>query len=194
MPLTVILNLFIITVSYTHLRLALPFSTAGAVRFKNQAQFNPLKFIASITEKLKIYENTFIREIQNGTAIYDYGNITADKIVVASHFPFINKHGSYFLKLYQHRSYVIALKNAAELNGMYVDEDKKGLSFRNYGDYLILGGGSHRTGKDGGNWNELRKFAQKYYPKSVEKYSWSAQDLSLIHIFFFNHLKIKSAV
>lgn len=157
-------------------RLALPFSTAGAVRFKNQAQFNPLKFIASITEKLKIYENTFIREIQNGTAIYDYGNITADKIVVASHFPFINKHGSYFLKLYQHRSYVIALKNAAELNGMYVDEDKKGLSFRNYGDYLILGGGSHRTGKDGGNWNELRKFAQKYYPKSVEKYSWSAQD------------------
>lgn len=67
----------------------------------------------------------------------------------------LNKHGSYFLKLYQHRSYVLALKDAHTVDGMYVDADKKGLSFRDYGEYLLLGGGSHRTGKKGAtgmNW------------------------------------------
>mgnify|MGYP006922543572 CR=1 FL=1 len=32
-------------------------------------------------------------------------------------------------------------------HGMYLDEDEKGLSFRNYRGMLLLGGGSHRTGK-----------------------------------------------
>ena len=38
--------------------------------------------------------------------------MAAKAVIVATHFPFLNKHGSYFLKLYQHRSYVIALENA----------------------------------------------------------------------------------
>lgn len=68
-------------------------------------------------------------------------------MIVATHFPFLNKHGSYFLKLYQHRSYVLALDHAQNVQGMYVDACKTGLSFRNYGEYLLLGGGGHRTGK-----------------------------------------------
>ena len=88
----------------------------------------------------------------------------------------INKHGSYFLKLYQHRSYVIALKNAAALNGMYVDESDKGLSFRQYGDLLLLGGGGHRTGKQGGCWQELERFAKKCYPHSEIVEKWATQD------------------
>ena len=95
---------------------------------------------------------------------------------MATHFPFINKHGSFFLKLYQHRSYVLALENAQDVGGMYVDESKTGLSFRNYGKYLLLGGGGHRTGKKGGNWTELRYFAEQYYPTAREHCYWAAQD------------------
>ena len=98
------------------------------------------------------------------------------KIIVTTHFPILNKHGSYFLKLYQHRSYVLALKGAQHLDGMYVDEDKKGLSFRTYGDLLLLGGGSHRTGKKGGNWHELEEFARKYYPSARVVSKWATQD------------------
>lgn len=154
----------------------IPIKTAGAVCFPHQAQFNPLQFFSQISKNLKISENTFVREMQGNTAVTDYGKIYADKVIVTTHFPFINKHGSYFLKLYQHRSYVIALGNAPDVDGMYVDEDKKGLSFRNYGDYLLLGGGSHKTGKDGGNWAELREFAKAYYPESTEKFFWATQD------------------
>lgn len=156
--------------------LPLPIKPNGSVIFKNQAQFHPIKFLSAVADGLNIYENTFVRELIGTKAVTNRGNINAQKVIVTTHFPFINKHGSYFLKLYQHRSYVIALENSQEAGGMYVDENDAGLSFRNHGSLLLLGGGGHKTGKDGGNWNELRAFAKKHYPDSAEKYYWSAQD------------------
>lgn len=156
--------------------LPLPFRVAGAVKFKNQGQFNPLKFIASIARGLRIYEHTKVRELIGTKAVTEHGEIAADKIIVTTHFPFINKHGSYFLKMYQHRSYVIALENAPDVHGMYVDEAQKGMSFRNYENLLLIGGGDHRTGKKGGAWQELEEFARKYYPNAREKYRWATQD------------------
>lgn len=156
--------------------LPLPLPTAGAVRFPRQAQFHPLKFIEKIAPGLPVFENSFVREMRNNTAVTDHGHICADAVIVATHFPIINKHGSYFLKLYQHRSYVTALEHAQDVQGMYVDDGLKGLSFRNYGDILLLGGGGHRTGKTGGNWEELRSFAQLHYPGAKEICHWAAQD------------------
>lgn len=157
-------------------KLPLPLVVAGAVRFENQAQFHPLKFIFAIAQGLQIFENTKVLELKPDQALTANGTITAEKMIVATHFPFLNKHGSYFLKLYQHRSYVLALKNAQNVEGMYVDASKTGMSFRNYGDLLLLGGGSHRTGKAGGNWNELTDFARRSYPASQEAYRWATQD------------------
>ncbi len=156
--------------------LPLPFSVAGSVRLPGQAQFHPLKFLASISRDLPIYEHTQVTELAPHVAKTDRGTIRADKMIVATHFPLLNKHGSYFLKLYQHRSYVLALKDAPVLDGMYVDQDKKGLSFRSYGDHLLLGGGSHRTGKTGGNWAELEQFASSHYPKAHIVSQWATQD------------------
>lgn len=156
--------------------LPLPFPTAGAVMFPHQAQFHPLKFLAAIAEGMPIYENTFVKQLQGNTAITDTAEITADQVIVATHFPFWNRHGSYFLKLYQHRSYVLALEHAQNVNGMYVDASKTGLSFRNEKSYLLLGGGGHRTGKTGGNWTALRHFVKQYYPQAKECCAWAAQD------------------
>lgn len=154
----------------------LPFKTAGAVKFPNQAQIDPLKFAAGIAAGLNIFEHTPVRELIGTTAVTDHGKISAKKIIVATHFPFLNKHGSYFLKMYQHRSCVIALENAPQIDGIYVDESKKGMSFRSYGDLLLVGGGGHRTGKKGGGFAELEDFATRNFPKSKIKYRWAAQD------------------
>jgi Glycine/D-amino acid oxidases (deaminating) len=156
--------------------LPLPFSIAGAVKFSNQAQFNPLKFVSGIVKGLSIYEHTAVRELIGTTVVTDRGKITADKIIVATHFPFLNKHGCYFLKMYQHRSYVLALENASNVEGMYVDEAQKGMSFRNYEDFLLIGGGDHRTGKKGGNFKELEDFANRHYPNAKIRYRWATQD------------------
>lgn len=155
---------------------ALPFSTAGAVKFPKQAQFHPMKFLYGIAEKLPIYEHTCVRELKVNVAVTDHGRITADNIIVATHFPFLNKHGMYFLKLYQHRSYCLALKNAPDVNGMYVDAAMNGLSFRNAGDYLLLGGGGHRTGKKGGSYAALTAAADQYYPDAKQVARWATQD------------------
>ena len=154
----------------------LPFPTAGAVRFPGQAQFDPLRFAAAIAQGLKIYEHTPVLELAPYTAVTPQGTIRAEKIVVCTHFPFLNKHGSYFLKMYQRRSYVLALEGAADVDGMYVDEAEKGMSFRSFDNLLLVGGGGQRTGKKGGNWQELREFAHKHYPNAVERYHWAAQD------------------
>ncbi|MDP4117698.1 MAG: FAD-dependent oxidoreductase, partial [Bacillota bacterium] len=127
---------------------------------------------------LNIYENSFITsiDIKKGVAQCNNIKITADKIIVATHFPFINTHGSYFLKMYQHRSYVIALENAPNIDGMYLEEKMDGLSFRNYENLLLIGGGDHRTGKSGGNFAVLREFAKNAYPNAHEKFCWATQD------------------
>ncbi|MBQ7986669.1 MAG: FAD-binding oxidoreductase, partial [Clostridia bacterium] len=171
----------------------LPFKTKGAICFAGQAQFNPLKFIKEISKDLNIYEHSFINEIGPCYAKSNGHKITFKKAIICTHFPFINKHGSYFLKLYQHRSYVSAFENAGNINGMYVDEDQKGLSFRQYNGLLLLGGGSHRTGKDGGSWQELDRMAKRYYPEADLKYQWSTQDcMSLDHIPYIGQYSAKT--
>ncbi|WP_251318757.1 FAD-dependent oxidoreductase [Flintibacter muris] len=154
----------------------LPFHVAGAVKFKRQAQFHPLKFISAIAKDLRIYEHTKVLELGPGKAVTNGGTVSAEKIIVTTHFPLLNKHGGYFLKLYQHRSYVLALTNASNVDGMYLDEDEKGLSFRSCGNLMLLGGGSHRTGKPGGGWKELEAFAQAHYPNAQVTARWAAQD------------------
>lgn len=154
----------------------LPFSVAGAVRVKSQAQFHPLKFLYTLAKDLPIYEHTKVTNLMPHKAVTNHGVITFLKLIVATHFPIYNKHGAYFLKLYQHRSYVLALEGAPLLDGMWVDESDTGLSFRTYGNLLLLGGGGHRTGKTGGCWQELEAFAKKYYPRAKVTAKWATQD------------------
>lgn len=156
--------------------LPLPFHTVGAVKFRHQAQFHPLEFAAHIARDLPIYENTPVRAMEGTTAITDHGRIQAEKVIVATHFPFLNRHGSYFLKLYQHRSYVLALENANFPGGMYIGSEENSLSLRAYGNQLLLGGGGHRTGKQGGGWKELSAFAARAYPQAQEIARWATQD------------------
>ncbi|WP_415341154.1 FAD-dependent oxidoreductase [Clostridium perfringens] len=160
----------------------LPFKIKGALKFNNQAQFNPLKFLRGISNELVIYENTRALEIKENLVVTSGGNIAANNIVVATHYPIMNAPGYYFMKMHQERSYVLALENTSEIDGMYIDLNKEGYSFRTYNNLLLLGGISHRTGEneEGGSYDELRKVAKRLYPKAKEKYYWSAQDCMTI--------------
>lgn len=155
---------------------ALPFQVAGAVKVTGQGQIHPLEFLYRLAKDLNIKENTKLIQFLPQRAQTNRGTIRFKKAIIATHFPMLNKHGLYFLKLYQHRSYVLALKNAQGVDGMYVDADLKGLSFRNYGDLLLLGGGSHRTGKQGGGYAELNTVADRYYPKATVQTRFATQD------------------
>lgn len=154
----------------------LPFPVTGALKLPDQGQLHPLKLAACLAKDLMIHENTKALAFAGNQVQTSKGTITAEKIIVATHFPMLNKHGAFFLKLYQQRSYVIALDNAQHLEGMYLDCADNGLSLRSAGRWLLLGGGGHRTGKQGLNWKLPEEAAQRYYPKAQIVARWATQD------------------
>ena len=156
--------------------LPLPFPVTGAIGFSGQAQFHPLKLAAHIAKGLQIFENTKALAFLGNQVQTPKGTISAENIIVATHFPMLNKHGAYFLKLYQQRSYVIALENAPGIEGMYLDCAENGLSIRSAGQWLLLGGGGHRTGKEGLGWRLPELAAEKFYPKAQIAARWATQD------------------
>lgn len=161
----------------------LPIPVAGVTRFACQARFHPLKFLAGIVDDVEVYEQTRVLRVAGSRVETDKGIVTASHVVFATHYPFMNVPGYYFARMRQERSYVIALKGAKRLEGMYLGVDPGGLSFRSCGNLLLLGGGSHRTGvrpadRDGRGcrYGMLRGISQEMYSECWEVYRWSAQD------------------
>ncbi len=159
-------------------QLEIPVSCAGGILFPKQAEFHPLKFISELAKSLTIYENTMVIEAENHLVKTSCGSVSADNIIFATHYPIVNFPGMYFTRMHQERSYVLALKNAGKLNGMYIGDGIDTLSFRQYEQYILLGGQMHRTGEkpEGGCYERLKEAAGQLYPESQTVACWSAQD------------------
>ena len=156
----------------------LPFAVAGAVGFRNQAQFCAMDFVCHIRKELEILEHTMVTKVC-GKKVYTKDAVyTADNIVVATHYPMRNVPGFYFLREHQERSYVLELSGCEKINGMYYGIDEDGHSFRQAGEHILLGGGSGRTGEHvcGVAFHELEMAAEKYYPDCKVESRWAAQD------------------
>ena len=158
-----------------HKETPLPFPVAGAVYLPGMAQFHPLQFLYGLASGLNIRENTPVLGISNGVAFTERGRILARKIIVATHFPLGRFRGLYFMKLYQRRSYVIALEGGPDVEGTYAGMGASGISLRNAGNLLFLSGGRHRTGGKG-SWETVRSFAARHFPELPEGYAWANQD------------------
>ena len=156
-------------------KLPLPFDFAGAIEFENQGQIDACEVMKKLGSKLRVFEHTPVRHISGGKAYTDNAVILADKIIVTTHFPIINKYGLYFAKMHQEREYFLAAENCENVEGMYVS-DGGGLSLRNMGDLLYVGGAAHRTGKPGVGWTPAEDFIKKYYPYAKIKFKWATQD------------------
>lgn len=156
----------------------LPFMIKGAIGFPNQAQFSPLLFLQHICCNLNIKEHSKVTDILENQVFTEKEVFTAEQIVVATHYPFIDIPGFYFLRQHQERSYVLALSGCNKIEGMYYGIDKDTLSLRQAGEYLLIGGSSHRTGanKAGGAYEFLEKAKRHYFSDSEEIARWSAQD------------------
>ena len=152
----------------------------AALKFTGQLQLDPLDFSAHIAKGLNIREGTRVTELtpygalaQNKSGEY---KIRARRVIIATHFPLPKIKGLFALKLYQQRSYVIALEGVPDIGGMYEDIAEDGAYLRMYGEYLLLGGGDHRTGKSGGGFDPLMHYKNKHFPHAKAVASWATQD------------------
>ncbi len=155
----------------------LPFLST-ALGLRNQARFHPLKLLAALAEGLPVREHSRVLDVEGHTVKTERGSVEAERILFTCHFPFVNVPGYYFARQHQERSYVLALEGPPVMEHCYLGVDAEGLSFRSWGKYLLLGGGSHRTGENrtGGQYETLRQAAHRYWPGSRVAAAWSAQD------------------
>ena len=171
----------------------LPINVLGAIKFPNQAQFNPCKYAQGLVKAMpnvEIYENTKVIDLKQIKNEYEViteneNKITAKYVILATHYPIINIPGYYFLKMYQSLSYVIGAETTKqELNGMYINSELPTISLRtttleNGKNLLIVAGMDHKTGekKDLSNkYEELIKIAKQIDPDCNVKYKWCTED------------------
>lgn len=171
----------------------LPFKIKGAIKFPNQAQFNPIKYAYGLANKIidnsgEIYTNTTVYDVkQDGEnfIVSTKGNVVKSKyVIIASHYPFINAPGYYFLKMYQSTSYVIGVDIGDKIfDGMFINTKSPIFSYRfaNYNNkkLLLVGGADHKTGSkiDLSNaYSILENEVKKFYPKCNVLYRWNTED------------------
>ena len=165
----------------------LPISMAGAVKFDNQAQFHPLKFLYAVADILhpafcRIYEHSQVTKIKDHTlsvqSSHGSYSVHAERILLTSGYPIKDIPGFYFMRQHQEISYLMALDHAPLPDGMYYCCDPGGYTFRSYDGLLLFGGLGHRTGQlhPGDAYQRLWSIARQWYPESVCVAHWSNED------------------
>jgi glycine/D-amino acid oxidase-like deaminating enzyme/nitrite reductase/ring-hydroxylating ferredoxin subunit len=174
-------------------KLPLPFDIKGAVRFENQAQFHPLKYLNSIAKEIPgdgshIFEFTKVVDVEDGercSVVTRNGNkVTATKIIIASHFPCYDGLGMYFARMYAEKSYVLGVKIKDKFpEGMFITAEDPGRSLRcqkyEDGEIILVGGEHHKTGSEKQtniHYENLGKYAKDVFDLQGILYRWSTQD------------------
>jgi oxidoreductase len=224
----------------------LPFDVLGAIKFPNQAEFNPMKYAYGLAKCItssdsgviggsgdadsvgsvlagdnssggsgdsasstldsvadgssgtilnlakgtgEIYIDTLVQNIEKKndefiTSCKDYV-VRSKYVILASHYPFIDRFGYYFLKMYQSTSYVIAVDNGDKtFDGMYINSEHPTFSYRfvngsNEKKLLLVSGADHKTGSKiylYNAYNILEDEVRKYYPNCKVLYRWNTED------------------
>jgi glycine/D-amino acid oxidase-like deaminating enzyme/nitrite reductase/ring-hydroxylating ferredoxin subunit len=168
----------------------LPWPVAGAVRFDDQAEFHPARYIARLAEVARdrgaqVFEDARAVDVKDGepcVVTLDGGRtVRARQVIVATHYP-IYERGGYFARMHPERSYVLAVRvRGAVPQGMYIST--AGHSLRSQpapdgGEYLLVGGGSHKVGQgdEGDSLRDLEDYARERFDVVSIDMRWSTQD------------------
>ena len=173
--------------------LPLPFKTYGSIRFDNQAQFHPRKYLCALAKEIEgdgrhIFEKTRALKVEGDgpiTITTDRGVIKAKKVIQATHFPINDKPGLFFQRLYQSRSYVLGVRIRETFpEGMFINAEEPVRSMRSQptggGDLVLISGEGHRTGEGNheiDHYRNLEKWVRSVYSVNSVDYRWSAQDV-----------------
>lgn len=169
----------------------LPYEIDAAIRLEDQAHFHPRRYLLELARDLPgdgchVFEETTVRDVSGGSTPAvetDRGTVTADAVVVATHFP-IHDRGFYFARMHPKRSYVVA----ARLN----DDPPEGMYYKPYSPYFsvrprpageasmaLIGGQNHRTGHAESTterYEKLEAEARERFDVDAVEYRWSTQD------------------
>lgn len=178
------------------------FDTGTALRFPNQAQFHPLKYLTGLAEAItrrggQICTGTHAAQIEGGdnavVTTADGRKVTCGAVVVATNTP-VNDMVAIHTKQAPYRTYVIALRvpRGAVNKALFWDtpdpyhyvrllsDEAAGNGSNGQTDLLIVGGEDHKTGQEDkvDRFGRLLAWARERFPEVGETvYQWSGQVL-----------------
>lgn len=181
----------------------LPYAVSEAVTLPDQAQFDPVRYLADLARELVdagqgVYERTRIRSVSRAASLpgaagrtpelrTDRGRVRADRVVLATGAPVLDR-GLHFARLEPARSYAQAVRLTDESvlpEGMYLSADDPSVSIRTVatvgGRLLLVGGFGHRVGaaratSTSVHERALADWTVARWPVAGITHRWSAQD------------------
>jgi glycine/D-amino acid oxidase-like deaminating enzyme/nitrite reductase/ring-hydroxylating ferredoxin subunit len=182
----------------------LPFPIKAAVKFENQAQFHPRKYLLALATMIPgdgsyvfeqipgdgsyVFEQTRAMDIDEGnpcTVRTSRGELRARAVVLATHFPFQDPN-IYFASMYPTRSYALACRLGGPVpEGMYLSTTHHSIRNTPYDDepLMILGGEGHKTGQGGDtreHYRRLEQWARASLDVQAVEFRWSTQDYNTV--------------
>jgi glycine/D-amino acid oxidase-like deaminating enzyme/nitrite reductase/ring-hydroxylating ferredoxin subunit len=171
----------------------LPFDVHGAVRFDDQAEFDPRAYVLGLARLLveaggSVFERTRARQVREGEPCRvetDRGTLIADDVVVATLMPFVDR-GGFFARAFANRSYIVTARIASgPPDGMFINAGPPTRSLRSHPvggeELLLVGGEGHHVGSSKARperYDALIEFARRHWDVRSIEHRWSSQDYS----------------
>ena len=114
----------------------LPFDVLAAMRWDNQAQFHPVKYVAGLAatipgEGCHVFENSRAVDYEPTRVVTERGTVSARHVVMATHLP-LGQVGMYYATNYPKAEPVIAAPIRRVPPGMYKNAEEPGHSIRTH--------------------------------------------------------------
>jgi glycine/D-amino acid oxidase-like deaminating enzyme/nitrite reductase/ring-hydroxylating ferredoxin subunit len=168
----------------------LPYEVAGAVRFDDQAEFHPRRYVLGLAEHVPgagshVFEHTRVQSVDQGAPCRLVANgftVRAGHVIVATGMPILDR-GLDFARETPKRSYCVAVRISGPTpQGMYISAGEPTRSIRSHpvngGELLLVGGEGHKpgTGDPAGSYRRLVEWAHRHVDVESVAYRWAAQD------------------
>jgi glycine/D-amino acid oxidase-like deaminating enzyme/nitrite reductase/ring-hydroxylating ferredoxin subunit len=164
------------------------FDTGPCLRFPNQGQFHPLRYLARLAEAIqhdggRIFTDSHADQIEGGVpALVHVGRhvLTADAAVVATNVP-VNDRVAIHTKQAPYMTYVIGarVRRGSVPRVLSWDTGDPYHYIRTYDDWLIVGGEDHKTGQASDTperYARLEAWARRRFPTmGAVEFTWGGQ-------------------
>src|SRR5215213_735622 len=172
--------------------IGLPFAVRAAMRFDNQAQFHPTKYVAGLAQTIPgdgchVFEHSRAIDWEPTRVATKGGTVTARHVVMATHLP-LGQIGGYYAMAHPYAEPVLAAKIRQALPGMYISMEDPSHSIRSHtgqnGEtYAISGGASFKPGhidQERESCAEMERWLSENFDIGPIEYRWINEDYSSV--------------
>jgi glycine/D-amino acid oxidase-like deaminating enzyme/nitrite reductase/ring-hydroxylating ferredoxin subunit len=167
--------------------IGLPFPVLAAMRWANQAQFHPVKYVAGLAATIPgdgsyVFEGTRALDYEPTKVVTETGTVTARHVVMATHLP-LGQIGLYYTMAFPHAEPVIAAPIGRVPPGMYKNAEKPGRSIRTHRSggrtWAIAAGTTFKPGHPDDEQESIKdveRWLAEHFEAGPVEYRWVNED------------------